>query len=100
MIADLKGKLKLGLNLEKKKMKKDNKAKDKVDERSTRERGNRKKKNKMDTSNKENQKERQVLGKDTPQGRQSQREDCQGKDLPLMQAPHGLGHPPSQVLLP
>jgi hypothetical protein len=61
MIADLKGKLKLAPNLEKKKMKKkDNKAKDKDDKGSTRGGDYKKKKNKKDTSNKKNQKKQEA----------------------------------------
>jgi hypothetical protein len=61
IIADLKGKLKLAPNLEKKKKnKKDNKAKDKDDERSTGGGDNSKNKNEKDTSNKKNQKKEEV----------------------------------------
>jgi hypothetical protein len=60
MIANLKGKLKLAPNLEKKKKEEDKKAKDKDSERSTRGRDNKKKKNKKDTSNKKNQKKEEV----------------------------------------
>jgi hypothetical protein len=62
MIADQKGKLKLGPNLEKKKKKKkkDNKAKDKDEDGSTGGGDNKKKKNKKDTSNKKNQKKEEA----------------------------------------
>jgi hypothetical protein len=61
MIADLKGKLKLAPNLEKKKKKKkDNKAKDKDDKGSTGGRDNKKKKIKKATSNKKNQKKEEA----------------------------------------
>jgi hypothetical protein len=59
-IAEMKGKLKLAPNLEKKKKKKDNKTKDKNDQRSTGGGDNNKNKNKKDTFNKKNQKKEEA----------------------------------------
>jgi hypothetical protein len=67
MIADLKGKLKLACNLEKKKRKKYNKAKDKDDDRFTGGGNNKKKKNKKETSNTRKIKRKKRFGKGYPQ---------------------------------
>jgi hypothetical protein len=69
IIADLKGKLKLAPNLEKKKKKKkDNKAKDKDGKRSTRGGDNKKKKNNIDTLSKKNQKKEEAWKRVPPKG--------------------------------